>query len=204
MGIIEMASALGVSKALVSKLAKRGMPVTSAQAAQAWREEHAPPRQWKARTPAPPAVKVTTRPSVKANLLAPDPAPRAPAAPADPSESLRRAHDAERSAYDALRAMQKTGSPEDLRKLSGTYFSARNNHSRARADFESWQRNAGITLYADEAKEICNRGHLAVSNMLKDGPKTLAPRLYNMPQKSIERTLAEWLDGIGEHLRKSF
>ena len=47
MGTRELASALGVSPALVSHLVKRGMPLTSIAAANAWRAIHAPPRRRK-------------------------------------------------------------------------------------------------------------------------------------------------------------
>jgi len=45
MGTRELASALKISPALVSHLTKRGMPMTSTEAANAWRAIHAPPRQ---------------------------------------------------------------------------------------------------------------------------------------------------------------
>jgi hypothetical protein len=47
MGVIELSTALGVSKGLVSMLVKRGMPTTSPTAANAWRVIHAPPRRRK-------------------------------------------------------------------------------------------------------------------------------------------------------------
>jgi hypothetical protein len=45
MGTRELAAALKISPGLVSRLTKRGMPMTSTQAANAWRAIHAPPRQ---------------------------------------------------------------------------------------------------------------------------------------------------------------
>jgi hypothetical protein len=47
MGTRELASALKISPALVSHLSKRGMPMTSTEAANAWRALHAPPRRRK-------------------------------------------------------------------------------------------------------------------------------------------------------------
>ena len=49
MGTRELAKALGIDQALVSRLTKRGMPMTSTEAANAWRTIHAPPRRRKAK-----------------------------------------------------------------------------------------------------------------------------------------------------------
>ena len=49
MGTRELASALKISPALVSHLSKSGMPMTSTEAANAWRTLHAPPRCRKAK-----------------------------------------------------------------------------------------------------------------------------------------------------------
>jgi hypothetical protein len=37
--------------------------------------------------------------------------------------------------------------------------------------------------------------------MLAVMPKQLAPRLHNQPVREIERTLAEWCDGLAEVVR---
>ncbi len=212
MGTRELATALGCTPGLVSQLAKRGMPLTSPQAAQAWREVHAPPRTWKSKA-APSPIR---RPK-------PAPSPSAPAAPAtatappsatpsastegdDPAESLRRAKATERQSFKKLEALQreKSASPEDLRKSSSVYFAARNNRARAEADYRDFLRAEGVTLFLSEAQDITNRGHLAVANKLREGPKALSPRLHGMSQKSIEQTLADFFDGIADHLRQSF
>ena len=59
-------------------------------------------------------------------------------------------------------------------------------------------------MFLSEAQDITNRGHLAVANKLREGPKALSPRLHGMSQKSIEQTLADFFDGIADHLRQSF
>ena len=218
MGNNELANALGVSKALVSKLVGRGMPTSSASAAQAWRQVNAPPRQWKATTSPSPIMprQKSAEPSQSASPTA-APSPTASAAPATapatateaadtPSESLRRARSTERQSFKKLEAMQrdKTASPEDLRKSSSVYFAARNNRAKAEADHRDHLRAEGVTLFLEEAQDITNRGHLAVANKLREGPKALSPRLHGMSQKSIEQTLADFFDGIADHLRQSF
>lgn len=207
MGTIELARALGVSKALISKLALRGMPLTSAQAAQAWRETYAKPRKWKAKALGM-AVQNSTAPTDRKS----EPPkhqndvskPTTETGTDDPAESLSRARDAERSAYLALQDAQRNGgSPEDLRKSSTTYFASRNNRQRAEDFFDDWQRRQNITLLYEEARELAGKPHEAVRQMLGAGAKSLAPRLVGMSQRSIEATISDWIDNLTDKLRAS-
>ncbi len=199
MGTTELAQALGVSKGLVSQLAKRGMPTSSPQAAQAWREQHSKPKRWKSKAASPtestsPTEKPQSRHTPSQGIVGGD----------DPQASLDRARAAEAESYAALVAGRKDGaSPEDLRKLSTTYFAARRNRQTAEDFAEQWQRRQRITLLFDEAVEIAGRPHVAAKQMLEVMPKTLAPRLHGQPQKAIENTLAEWADRLAETLRES-
>ena len=199
MGTIELAEALGCSKGLVSQLAKRGMPLTSPAAAQAWREEHSKPKRWKSKAATPtestsPTAKPQSKHTASQGITAAD----------DPQTSLDRARAAEREAFAALKEAQRNdGSPEDLRKLSTTYFSARRNRQGAEDFFDSWQRRQKITMLYDEAVEITGRPHVAAKQMLEVMPKSLAPRLHGQPQKAIENTLAEWADRLASILRES-
>ena len=195
MGVIEMARSLGVSKALVSKLVKAGMPLSSAQAAQQWREEHAPPRRWKSK---PTSATLTEKPQATAT------APQVIAGGDDPESSLQRAREAEAQSYAALLAGREGGaSPEDLRKLSTTYFAARRNRQNSEDFADQWQRRQRVTLLLDEALEIVSRPHNAAKQMLEVMPKSLAPRLHGQPQKAIERALGEWCDNLTEILRQA-
>lgn len=199
MGTSEIAKALGLTKGCVSQLSKKGMPLSSPAAAQAWREVNAPPRQWKRKMPTPTE---STQPAEK---------PQATATPSqdiaaadDPQTSLDRARAAEREAFAALVAGREGGgSPEDTRKLSTTYFAARRNRQTAEDFFDQWQRRQRITMLLDEAKEIAGRPHIAAKQMLEVMPKSLAPRLHGQPLKAIENTLAEWADRLAETLRES-
>jgi hypothetical protein len=196
MGTVEIAEALGVTKGLISQLAKRGMPLTSPEAAQAWREANAKPRKWKSKAaaPTPPASKPQAATKPAQVITAAD----------DPHASLERARAAEAQSYAALLAGREGGaSPEDLRKLSTTYFAARRNRQNSEDFADQWQRRQRITLLYDEAVEIVSRPHNAAKQMLEVMPKALAPRLYGQPQKTIETTLAEWADNLAAVLRQS-
>ena len=217
MGNNELANALGVSKALVSKLVGRGMPTSSASAAQAWRQVNAPPRQWKATTSPSPIMprQKSAEPSQSASPTA-APSPTASAAPATapatateaadtPSESLRRARSTERQSFKKLEAMQrdKTASPEDLRKSSSVYFAARNNRAKAEADHRDHLRAEGITLFLEEAQDIAARPHLAARNLLSSGAKELSVRCYGRSQRQIEATISDWLDRLAATILSS-
>jgi len=221
MGISELGVALGLDKSVVSRLVQKGMPTSSTASAQAWREIHAKPRakRGQAGTTPPKPVEVRTRRAAQF----PSEAPRAPLPTMDsppavdpgnhdeppdedntPRQSLRRARMAEKVGYNELvQTKRNGGSIEDIRKANQIYITSRNNRHKAERDFKEWQRDEGILLFFDEAKDIASRPHIAVKQMLEVMPKTLATRLHNQPQKAIEKTLAEWADTLTEIIRKA-
>lgn len=228
MGITELGVALGLDKSVVSRLVRKGMPTTSASAAQAWREIHAKPRakRGQAGTPPPqpvagrarkpvqfppePPARVTDSPQVEPQSppQSPPPSDGNHDEPAEedntPRQSLRRARMAEKVGYNELvQTKRNGGSIEDIRKANQIYITSRNNRHKAERDFKEWQRDEGILLFFDEAKDIASRPHIAAKQMLEVMPKTLATRLYNQPQKAIERTLSEWADSLTEIIRKA-
>jgi len=225
MGISELCNALGIHKSVVSRLVQKGMPTTSASAAQAWREIHAKPRAKRGQAGTPPPQPKSDPPRRPAHG-SPDSPQKAPpvlgnppppaASPADsaadeppdddntPRQSLRRARLAEKVGYNELvQTKRNGGSIEDIRKANSVYISSRNNRHKAERDFKEWQRDEGILLFFDEAKDIAGRPHVAAKQMLEVMAKTLAPRLHGQPQKSIEKTLGDWADTLTEVIRKS-
>lgn len=223
MGIIELSNALGIHKSVASRLVKKGMPTTSAQSAQAWREIHAKPRAKRGQAgtipknpttaPAPPKPQPISAPSpdVPADPLPPTRGRTIPAhsdpEPDDedntPRQSLRQARLAEKVGYNELVICKRNGgSIEDIRKANQVYISSRNNRHKAERDFKEWQQQEGILLYFDEARDIAGRPHVAAKQMLEVMPKSLAPRLHGQPQKSIEKTLADWADKLTETIRR--
>ena len=217
MGITELSNALGIDKSVVSRLVKKGMPTTSVDAAQAWRETNAPPRAKRGQrgTP-PPAPKVAEPPPAPATPPAslndtppPPPPPVYDSTPEPddedntPRQSLRRARLAEKVGYNELVICKRNGgSIEDIRKANQTYISSRNNRVKAEKDFKDWQRQEAITLFYDEARDITSRPHISAKQLLEVMPKTLAPRLHGQPQKTIEASLAEWADNLTTIIRQ--
>lgn len=205
-------------------LAKRGMPVTSVQAAQAWREVYAPPRAKRGQAGTPPPEPKEEKPRKSAQFPvekpvvtqpvsseSPPPEPSHDTAQDEPPEddntprqSLRRARLAEKVGYNELvQTKRNGGSIEDIRKANQVYISSRNNRHKAERDFKEWQRDEGILLFFDEAKDIASRPHIAAKQMLETMAKTLAPRCHGQPQKAIEKTLGDWADTLAEVIRKS-
>jgi hypothetical protein len=197
MSVSEMARALGIDKAVVSRHARRGMPMHSVSAANAWREMNAKPRARKDR-PLPHPAAPTTAGSEPAPLdLNPD-------TENTPQHSLQRARLAEVNGYKHLMACQQAGgSLDELKKANGIYIAARTNRHRAERDFLEWQRQEKIILYLDEAQEIAARPHRAAKPMLESMPKALAPRLFGQSQKAIEKTLGEWCDALAAVIREA-
>ena len=217
MGITELSNALNIDKSVVSRLVKKGMPTTSVDAAQAWRESNAPPRAKRGQrgTPPPPPKlsKVTEPPRVSEPaepLPVPPPPPVHDSAPEPddedntPRQSLRRARLAEKVGYNELVICKRNGgSVEDIRKANQIYIASRNNRIKAEKDFKDWQRQEAITLFYDEARDITSRPHITAKQLLEVMPKTLATRLHGQPQKTIEATLAEWADNLTTIIRKA-
>ena len=216
MGISELSNALGIDKSVVSRLVKKGMPTTSVDAAQAWRETNAPPRAKRGhRGTPPPAPKVSAPPAVPTAppVVSNDTPPPPPAhdsgpEPDDedntPRQSLRRARLAEKVGYNELVLCKRNGgSIEDIRKANQIYIASRNNRIKAEKDFKDWQLQERKLLYFDEAKDITSRPHITAKQLLEVMPKTLAPRLHGQPQKTIEASLAEWADNLTTIIRQA-
>jgi hypothetical protein len=216
-GITELSNSLGIDKSVVSRLVKKGMPTTSVDAAQAWRETNAPPRAKRGQrgeAPPPPKLsKVAEPPRVSEPadpLPVPPPPPVHDSAPEPddedntPRQSLRRARLAEKVGYNELVICKRNGgSVEDIRKANQIYIASRNNRIKAEKDFKDWQRQEAITLFYDEARDITSRPHITAKQLLEVMPKTLATRLHGQPQKTIEATLAEWADNLTTIIRKA-
>ena len=216
MGITELSNALGIDKSVVSRLVKKGMPTTSVDAAQAWRETNAPPRAKRGhRGTPPPAPKVSAPPVIPAappvsfnETPPPPPAHDSGPEPDDedntPRQSLRRARLAEKVGYNELVLCKRNGgSIEDIRKANTIYIASRNNRIKAEKDFKDWQLQERKLLYFDEARDITSRPHIAAKQLLEVMPKTLAPRLHGQPQKTIEASLAEWADNLTTIIRQA-
>ena len=203
MGISELSNALGIDKSVVSRLVKKGMPTTSVDAAQAWRETNAPPRAKRGQrgTP-PPAPKVAEPPSSPATPPASLNDTKPMQSANTPKLSLDRAIEAEDSAHHKLKEIELCGgSIEDYRKANAVYIAARNNRVRAQKDYDEWQRLQQITIFTSEGLEFLNRILTPGRQMAEVMPKNMAPRLAMQPQKVVEKALFEWSARLIESMK---
>ena len=203
MGITELSNALGIDKSVVSRLVKKGMPTTSVDAAQAWRETNAPPRAKRGQrgTP-PPAPKVAEPPSSPATPPASLNDTKPMQSANTPKLSLDRAIEAEDSAHHKLKEIELCGgSIEDYRKANAVYIAARNNRVRAQKDYDEWQRLQQITIFTSEGLEFLNRILTPGRQMAEVMPKNMAPRLAMQPQKVVEKALFEWSARLIESMK---
>jgi len=215
-GITELSNALSIDKSVVSRLVKKGMPTTSVDAAQAWRESNAPPRAKRGQRgtppPAPKLSKVaepTNREFQQNSQIIGNPTTpillneTKPVESANtPDLSLKRAIEAEDSAHQKRKEIELNhGSIEDYRKANGVYIAARNNRVKAQKDHAEWERLMQITLLTEDAIAMFQRTFGAARQVIDVMPKAMAPRVVGQPQKEVERSLLEWCSRLVETMR---
>ena len=207
MGVTELSNKLGIDKSVVSRLVKKGMPTSSVDAAQAWRETNAPPRAKRGQRGTPPPAPIVTTPRPAAPPKLP-PAPKVSndTKPTDsantPELSRRRAIEAEDAAHEMRKAIEMgQGSIEDYRKANGVYIAARNNRVKAQKDHADWERMEQITVFTEDAISMFQRTLGAARQVIDVMPKVMAPRVVGQPQKEIERALLEWCSKLVETMR---
>ena len=212
-----MAAALSVNKSTVSRLVARGMPLTTVEAAQSWRVEHAKPRSPKGSGGAPPPEPKPRKPRI-VTPIPDEPTPEPAEEPEGENPEAEQSAEIEASSVSlkfartvedvAKRELIKCArspdtSVEDFRKATSTCISARANAEKARQDRARFLREQGITLYVSEAELIYGRAHQLIATMLAGMPKQISARLVGQPQKEIETTLADWVDEVMGAMRKT-
>lgn len=181
---------LGIHKSVVSKLAKRGMPLDNIDAANDWRKKNAPPRNVDKKFG---TIKQTT--TTNESEVVDE---------SNPELSVKLARQAEKTAWNRLSQAQKVAglSSEEFRKVNATYISARQNRMRAENDYKDWKRVEGITLYLSEAQLLIAKPHQLCAQLLQAMPKQLSARLCGQSVKEIETILVEWCDNLASTIQQ--
>jgi hypothetical protein len=191
---------------------RKALPQKSVQPKSERQQPKLPPKLPKApaESPPPPASAIPTPEPAPVQPLQPPSPPPVPDPvidnkESDPRDSVRMARLAEKAAWARFAAAQKNPhtSPDEFRRINAAYIAARQNRMKAEQDFRDWRKAEGITLFLSEAQEICARPHQAAAHMLTTMPKQIAPRLVNQPIREIERTLADWCDGLAAVIREA-
>ena len=105
-------------------------------------------------------------------------------------------------------ALGKTGTPSSTSplaeaRLEKTVQEIRYLETRIRTAELEEKHLAGTLISVEEAKEIFGRPHAAAAEVIRGMAKQMAPRLYNQSTREIEKSLADWSDGLLELLRRS-
>ncbi len=178
----------GLSKGFVSKLVKRGMPLTSPEAADAWRGMSVR----KPRRPAPTQAPQADPKAVEAtHEAAQAPTPPVEATPA--AGSYERAQQIERAAYGlAIRALREK-SP-DAGRLVAVHATAAGNLIRARQDVLALEREEARLLTAEWVRETITAHDGAIVTLAKAMPRMMAGRIAPHDSEHAEAELTRWVE----------
>jgi hypothetical protein len=179
----KLAEALGVSKGMISQWRKKGMPCDSAEAANAWRQTNAPPRDRK--KSASPAASPIVLPETVEELLPPraerhqinsiDDQGEAEGDQANnPYDALRQAKIAEQEANRQRQRVADAGlDPIEYGKAQASFIQAQRHRMWMQGQVRTWARERGITLYVQEAKDI----HLQALQLILRRLDLLGPKV---------------------------
>jgi len=177
----------GLSKGFVSKLVKRGMPLTSPEVADAWRGMSVR----KPRRPAPTQAPQADPKAVEATHEAaqtPTPVETTPAA-----GSYERAQQIERAAYGlAIRALLEK-SP-DAGRLVAVHAQAAGNLIRTRQDVLALEQQEARLLTAEWVKETITAHDGAIVTLAKAMPRMMAGRIAPHDSEHAEAELTRWVE----------
>jgi len=177
----------GLSKGFVSKLVKRGMPLTSPADADKWRGMSVRKPRCPAPTQAPQADPKAVELAHEA-AQAPTPVETTPAA-----GSYERAQQIERAAYGlAIRAIREK-SP-DAGRLVAVHATAAGNLIRARQDVLALEREEARLLTAEWVKEVIAAHDGAIVSLAKAMPRMMAGRIAPHDSEHAEAELTRWVE----------
>lgn len=184
----DYARATGLTRARVSQLVKAGMPLTSKEAADAWRGMSAQKRAGPA-----PAAKTDAGPYRPPEANQPvDPG----AVSADtPAGAYERQRQIERAAY-ALTVKALKGGQPDAGRLVSIHAQAARNLTAARSEVLDLLERERALVSGDWVKKVMNDHDGAVATLLRAMPKQLAGRIAPHDPEHAERELDRWVQEV--------
>ena len=182
----------GLSKARVSELTRKGMPLDSPEAADAWRRLNT----WSKKPPAPTAHQAPTTPD------RPPEAPERPA-PTDPAalestrvgEAYRRLERAERACWGLLAQALKNQAPDAARLLDLHSRSVRH-LADSRQDVLNLAERERQLVSGDWVRRVMTDHDGAVASLLKVMPKQLSGRISPHDPEHCEIELTRWVQEV--------
>ncbi len=189
----------GLSKARISELARKGMPMTSPEAADSWRRQHT----WSRKPPAPAGPPAApTAGQAPATPERPPEAQECPA-PTDPAalestrvgEAYRRLEKAERACWGLLCAALKNQAPDAARILDLHSRSVRHLADN-RQDVLNLAERERQLVSGDWVRRVMTDHDGAVASLLKVMPKQLSGRISPHDPEHCEIELTRWVQEV--------
>lgn len=186
----------GLTSGYVTQLVSRGMPLDSAEAADAWRQKNVRAR---ARN-TPPAVSEQEDPAIEQEgpyrpAEAAQPVDTATAATDSPQGAYERQKEIERAAYDlAVQALR--GRRADAARLVAIHATAAKNLTSSRDEVIAQAEKERRLVSGDWVKRVMQEHDGAVASLLKAMPKQLSGRIAPHDPEHAERELNRWVQEV--------
>jgi hypothetical protein len=183
----------GLSKARVSELTRKGMPLDSPEAADAWRRQNTWSRK----------LAPTAGPSTSPAPPTADPAPEERPTPADPAvlestrvgDAYRRLEKAERVCWGLLAAALKNQSPDAARLLDLHSRSVRHLADARGAVIDLAQRERQL-VSGDWVKRVMQEHDGILAQLIRTMPRQMAGRIAPLDPEHCEKELQRWTDEV--------
>ena len=186
----------GITHGYVNYLVKKGMPMDSVEAADAWRQKNVRRRSDFTKdlppTPDPTAIEQEGpyRPAEAAN-----PIDTAAAATDSPEGAYERQRQIERAAYD-LAVESLRGGRADAGRLVAIHAAAAKNLTSAREEVIAQAEKERRLVSGDWVKRVMQEHDGAVASLLKAMPKQLSGRIAPHDPEHCEKELDRWVQEV--------
>lgn len=175
----ELAQALGISQAAVSKLARRGMPTDSVERASRWRRRHLQTGRMK---------------GIRADTIGQDVKPATPPKPATTApEDL-----------DLFTEEDPYEDPDEARTRRFKESRERREHFAAEMARLNYERECGKLMLATEVVQVMADVGTVLRTTLEQLPDTIAPALVGKDERRIAAMLADEIGRALENLSAGF
>jgi len=186
----------GLTSGYVTQLVARGMPLDSAEAADAWRQKNVRAR---ARNIPPTASEQEDTAIEQEGPYRPEeaaqPVDTATAATDSPQGAYERQKEIERAAYDlAVQALR--GRRADAARLVAIHATAAKNLTSSRDEVIAQAEKERRLVSGDWVRKVMQEHDGAVSSLLKAMPKQLSGRIAPHDPEHAERELSRWVQEV--------
>ena len=186
----------GITHGYVNYLVKKGMPMDSMEAADAWRQKNIRRRaDFMKDTPAPPDPPAIEQEGPYRPAEASTPIDTTTAATDSPEGAYERQRQIERAAYDlAVEALR--GGRADAGRLVAIHAAAAKNLTSARDEVTTQAEREKRLVSGDWVKRVMQEHDGAVASLLKAMPKQLSGRIAPHDPEHAERELNRWVQEV--------